>query len=59
MSFPNETLESLWAPWRFEYFKADKSIDFFTAAARIQPEALEAVYARLREALAETGFAGS
>lgn len=35
MSFPNEELAALWAPWRAEYYKIGKpGADFFTEAAQ-------------------------
>ena len=50
MSFPKETLDSLWAPWRYEYFDIDKSVDFFTAAAQTQDDAAWLVLKRGRTA---------
>lgn len=45
-NFPQRTLESLWAPWRFEYFTADRADDFFAAAAQAADDAAHLVVAR-------------
>ena len=45
MSFP-EAVESLWAPWRVEYFSLDKSRDFLTEAAQTSDDAAHLVVAR-------------
>lgn len=47
MSFPDD-LAALWAPWRVEYFSADKSHDFLGDAARTSDDAAHLVVARRR-----------
>ena len=49
MSFPND-LESLWAPWRVEYFSLDKSHDFLTEAAQTSDDAAHLVVCRWKNA---------
>src|SRR5690242_20723832 len=46
--FPKEHLESLWAPWRVEYFQrpADSPRDFLLAAANATDDAAQFVVAR-------------
>lgn len=46
MDFPNRELETLWAPWRFEYFEQPKSGDFLAEAARASDDAAHLVLAR-------------
>jgi ATP adenylyltransferase len=46
----NPDVESLWAPWRFEYFAIDKSVDFFAAAAAASDDAAHLVVARRKQA---------
>ncbi|MGI9115758.1 MAG: HIT family hydrolase [Chthoniobacterales bacterium] len=46
MSFPNRELETLWAPWRFEYFEKPKSRDFLSEAARASDDSAYLVLAR-------------
>ena len=46
MSFPHRELETLWAPWRFEYFENPKSADFLSEAARASDDAAHLVLAR-------------
>ena len=50
MEFPNRELESLWAPWRFEYFEQPKSSDFLAEAARASDDAAHLVLARRKNA---------
>src|SRR5476651_360271 len=45
MSFPDD-LSNLWAPWRVEYFSADKTRDFLTDAAQTSDDAAHLVVAR-------------
>jgi len=47
-SFPKSHLESLWAPWRVEYFqtKEDAAPDFLTAAAQASDDAAHLVVSR-------------
>ncbi len=46
MSFPNREMETLWAPWRFEYFEQPKSRDFLSETARTSDDAAHLVLAR-------------
>ncbi len=47
MSFPKEQLESLWAPWRVEYFALERPLpDFFSEAARTSDDAAHLVILR-------------
>jgi len=46
VSFPNRELETLWAPWRFEYFEKPKSRDFLSEAARASDDSAYLVLAR-------------
>jgi ATP adenylyltransferase len=39
-------METLWAPWRFEYFEKDRSRDFLTEAARASDDAAHLVIVR-------------
>ncbi len=49
MAFPKDHLESLWAPWRVEYFETrDESPDFLLAAARASDDAAHLVVVRGR-----------
>jgi len=50
--FPKEHLESLWAPWRVEYFQRDRDgeEDFFAEAARATDDASVLVVTRNRNA---------
>ena len=45
MDFP-KAVESIWAPWRVEYFSIDKSRDFLTEAAQATDDAAHLVVAR-------------
>jgi len=45
MDFP-ESLESIWAPWRVEYFSIDRSRDFLMEAAQTTDDAGHLVVAR-------------
>lgn len=51
-SFPRQHLESLWAPWRVEYFQADPSAnrDFLTRAAQAENDAEHLVVTRRKSA---------
>lgn len=46
--FPKETVESLWAPWRVEYFQAEhrSGVDFLREAALSTDDAAHLVVAR-------------
>ncbi len=46
MEFPKNELETLWAPWRFEYFEEPKSVDFLAEAARASDDAAHLVLLR-------------
>ncbi|MDQ2868531.1 MAG: HIT domain-containing protein [Verrucomicrobiota bacterium] len=46
MSFPKEELDTLWAPWRFEYFAQTGARDFLSEAARTSDDAAHLVVAR-------------
>jgi ATP adenylyltransferase len=50
MIFPKDTLDSVWAPWRHEYFTSDRSRDFFTDAAQATDDAAHLVVKRGRAA---------
>ena len=50
MEFPNRAMETLWAPWRFEYFEQPKSGDFLLEAARTSDDARHLVLARRKNA---------
>jgi ATP adenylyltransferase len=50
MEFPNREMETLWAPWRFEYFERPKSGDFLTEAARTSDDAAHLVLTRRKNA---------
>ena len=43
-------METLWAPWRFEYFEKPKSDDFLSEAARASDDAAHLVLARRKNA---------
>lgn len=51
-SFPKSHLESLWAPWRVEYFQAEHQAgsDFLTEAAQSDDDAAHLVVARGKSA---------
>jgi ATP adenylyltransferase len=46
MDFPKIELETLWAPWRFEYFAKSDSRDFLTEAARSSDDRANLVLTR-------------
>jgi ATP adenylyltransferase len=47
MEFPKAEIESLWCPWRVEYFeKEERDPDFMTRAAQAQDDAAHLVIAR-------------
>lgn len=50
MSFPHEKIETLWAPWRVEYFSIDKSRDFLADAAQTADDAAHLVVCRRKNA---------
>jgi ATP adenylyltransferase len=51
MSFPTEHIESLWAPWRVEYFSLQRPLgDFFTEAAQTADDAAHLVVLRRKSA---------
>ena len=51
-SFPKAHLESLWAPWRVEYFQAEHQVgsDFLSEAAQTQDDAFHLVITRRKAA---------
>ena len=48
--FPKKELETLWAPWRFEYFAKSDSRDFLAEAARTSNDAAHLVLIRRKNA---------
>lgn len=46
MTHPENQNARIWAPWRVEYFSADKSRDFFSEAAQSSDDAAHLVVAR-------------
>src|SRR5437763_13372580 len=49
--FPKKELETLWCPWRVEYFEREKpNADFLEAAARASDDAAHLVIARRKNA---------
>ena len=46
MEFPKTELETLWAPWRFEYFEKSGTTDFLAEAARASDDAAHLVLVR-------------
>ena len=46
MQFPKAELETLWAPWRFEYFEKSGTPDFLSEAARASDDAAHLVLVR-------------
>ena len=46
MEFPKTELETLWAPWRFEYFEKSSPPDFLAEAARASDDAAHLVLLR-------------
>ncbi len=46
MEFPKAELETLWAPWRFEYFEKLGTPDFLSEAARASDDAAHLVLVR-------------
>ncbi len=52
MSFPKEHLETLWAPWRVEYFNRERTSgeDFLAEAARSTDDAGHLVVTRRKNA---------
>jgi ATP adenylyltransferase len=46
VDFPKREIETLWAPWRFEYFDKAHSRDFLSEAARASDDAAHLVLAR-------------
>lgn len=46
MEFPKNEFETLWAPWRFEYFEKSSSGDFLGEAARTSDDAAHLVLLR-------------
>ncbi|PYI93213.1 MAG: HIT family hydrolase [Verrucomicrobia bacterium] len=47
MDFPKIELETLWAPWRFEYFAKSGSHDFLSEAARTSDDRAHLVVTRV------------
>jgi ATP adenylyltransferase len=50
MDFPKIELETLWAPWRFEYFAKSDSRDFLAEAARTSDDTAHLVLTRRKNA---------
>jgi ATP adenylyltransferase len=51
MEFPKKELETLWCPWRVEYFEREKpNADFLEAAARASDDAAHLVITRRKNA---------
>jgi ATP adenylyltransferase len=50
MEFPKRELETLWAPWRVEYFSEKPNSDFLTAAAQASDDAAHFVITRRKTA---------
>src|SRR5258708_23321875 len=49
--FPKKEIETLWAPWRVEYFeKEPRDMEFLMAAARARDDAAHLVVARPKTA---------
>src|SRR2546429_2874093 len=49
--FPKKEMETLWAPWRVEYFEREKpNADFLEAAARASDDAAHLVVTRRKNA---------
>ena len=49
--FPKRELETLWAPWRVEYFEREKpNADFLSEAARASDDAVHLVITRRKDA---------
>ncbi len=46
MEFPKDEFETLWAPWRFEYFERKSTGDFLSDAARASDDAAHLVVTR-------------
>jgi len=46
VEFPKTELETLWAPWRFEYFEKSSPADFLAEAARASDDAAHLVLMR-------------
>jgi ATP adenylyltransferase len=46
VEFPKNELDTLWAPWRFEYFEKSSSTDFLAEAARASDDAAHLVLLR-------------
>ncbi|MEY2541577.1 MAG: adenylyltransferase [Verrucomicrobiota bacterium] len=50
MEFPKEEMETLWAPWRYEYFERERNSDFLMEAARTSDDAAHLVVTRRKNA---------
>ena len=50
MEFPRKEIETLWAPWRFEYFERERDSDFLSEAARAGDDAAHFVVTRRKNA---------
>jgi ATP adenylyltransferase len=50
MEFPKKEIETLWAPWRFEYFERARNSDFLAEAARASDDAAHFVITRRKNA---------
>ncbi len=49
--FPKKELETLWAPWRVEYFeKEPRDVNFLSAAAQASDDAVHLVITRRKNA---------
>lgn len=50
MEFPKRELETLWAPWRVEYFSEKPNSEFLSEAARTSDDAAHLVVSRRKNA---------
>ncbi len=50
MEFPKRELETIWAPWRVEYFQKKPNSEFLSEAARASDDAAHLVIARRKTA---------
>ena len=50
MEFPKKEIETLWAPWRFEYFERERNSDFLAEAASASDDATHFVITRRKNA---------
>jgi ATP adenylyltransferase len=50
MEFPKNEIETLWAPWRFEYFERERNSNFLAEVARASDDAAHFVVTRRKNA---------